>query len=247
MSIYLLLFFIFSQYATGQIQHIEIKGRVVDSYDEPVKGANVSAMFINNVLVAAPVDSNGYYTMTCDVYGGLNSVDLITEYQGENIKIVQNMPILQNEVGAYIHVTGCDGIYASFVDARVNLPKLYTPPTKRHRYGVSGIYDPVFYNKKVLYIFEIVDKHKIPIKNARVEIFIADDTGKPRWGITDENGYLVMRMDFENGALDGKIRIAAEGYRKKRLPFQRFNINNYYAYTLKKKRSFTKSPNLENK
>jgi hypothetical protein len=100
-------------------------------------------------------------------------------------------------------------------EVQISKTNMSREPHGTFAYNKPGLYDPVYYYENISSQFTIVDKTGKPIPSAWVEIKIPDD--KARWGITDENGQLMMHMQFERGARNGKITITAEGFRSKKI------------------------------
>lgn len=87
------------------------------------------------------------------------------------------------------------------------------------RYYKPGYFDPVVYSNKVTLDAKVTDRKNHPVCGARVAVKVKDDPDV-RWGTTDSEGRIVLYMQFDNGALEGKTTVSASGCRTRTVPFR---------------------------
>lgn len=237
----ILLLFVHSL-SIAQRQSIQVCGKVWDEDYYAVNNVKISLIFNNYFLAWGYTNEVGDYCLWQDTYGGIDRVDILLEYEGNEISYIEDYLIADGVVNLNFQLAGKNGDF-EYVPKKYRpriAPEDLPPPSPVSYGGVQcsfyrpDLFRPVYYHRNVSYEFEILDNDGEPVKNARVTIIAPDDV--PRWGETDENGMLQMHMYYSMGILDGKITVSADGYKHKKLLFQKFNARNSATIKLKKKK-----------
>lgn len=224
----------------SQVQHIKITGRISDSENLPIKDAELSVIFNGNILANANADSAGTYSIQHTFYGNIDSIILWVGQNHRTLLFNKKLPI---ECIYDLQIEGKQGVYeismpdvprgcGDFFPFFIVESRMFRLPTGTFAYYKPGYFDPIYYHKKMSYRFLVKDENGMPIKNAKVEIIVPDD--EIRWGITNEKGELTIHANYPKGILDGKIYISAEGYHNRKLLFQKFGMDNFTTFKLRK-------------
>lgn len=198
-------------------QKIILSGYVKDSLQRSLY-ARVKIKFNKAAIATVETDKYGYFSCSIENYGGIKQLDIEIESPGYNTQtikdyqILKEKPVLSITLSEERRVILADGMMISTC------------------YGSS--YPVVYYLQRVDYKTKVLDIDNNPIPNARVEIKFPKN--EIRWGITDHEGNLTMRMDLSEPAMKGSIYITADGYKPKKVLFYDFLSNSTIKHHLKK-------------
>ena len=244
-------FSVLGMLAHAQPQRITVNGRITDAKGNPSVNASVAIFYNNQLLAKGETDLNGKYAIDYLNYGKITTLTVeaeaanqrgytkkeLTDIDGNstcdfqfNDRSWRALDVRDVDHEVYIYPWNAYGSLQGNLN-RIQ-DRMFRYPYGTFAYFKPGSFSPVFYHKKVSYTFTILTHASKPIANAYVAIQVPDD--EIRWGFTDQSGRVTLHADYDKGALDGKIIIAAEGYKSRKLFFQKFNAQNTATFKLNK-------------
>lgn len=231
--------------ASAQLQHIPLRGTVMDWDGYPVGGAKIELLFNGHELAETVSAPNGSYRFAQTYYGEVREVNVKVEsgahktVELENIRIDNTALVIKlksnnrNGIVIYGHKYVIHKCYEDRT-THTGFRGMYRSPWGTFSYYKPGWDQPVVLYNKMYHGIRVVDRRGNPIPQAKVRIRYQGEA--MYWGETDSLGQLALHIQFATAARGGNVRIEAPHHHRGHKIMQTFDSHNYATYTLRKKK-----------
>lgn len=210
----------------AQPQRFALAGTLKNTDGMPLPGLSVQASFGGRPIATVISRADGSYYLEAETFGGISRVDLRVMSRYCTVKEVTDISINTDTRYLDFWLNNVKTETGNMLECKAEDRPMYVSrqPYVLHwpdgmRYYKPDYFDPVVYHNKVTLDAKVTDRKNRPVSGARVAVKVKDDPDV-RWGTTDSGGRVVLYMQFDNGALEGKTTVSADGYRTRTIPFQ---------------------------